>query len=241
MRYENFNQITKSIKKKAKELISGDSALIFKLKRVQGEPQVTILMTKLDTISARMPDIEKRKFITRFSNIIPNGAKDYIQEYNDQFNATLVELLGWGWLKERYPSYNPQFNHPQSPDLLVYDNDSEIIACMECKHIRTSNEEREIFNRQSFRNGVVKLTTLYSLDESENPFLRKLKDTICKAEQQVNQSRTIEKFIFLNLSLDVAYMPFGIDSLIKCFESDLNNKGIKLHTFTQFSVDIPIT
>lgn len=228
--------MTKSFEEKAKELTSGDSALIFKLKGVQGVPEVTRLMTKLDTIAAEMPDIEKGKFIARFSGIIPNSAKNYIQEYDDQFSAVLVEFLGWGCLKERYPSHNPRFNHPNSPDLVVYDNDNEIIACMECKYIRTSDEDRNYFQKQP-QARKVNLKTLYSLNASDNPFLRKLRDTLCNAKKQVNQIRAKEKFIFLNLSLDVVYMPFGVKDLISYLVSDLKNKGINLYAFEQFQLD----
>jgi hypothetical protein len=239
--YDSFNQITEGFEEKVKKLTSGDSALIFKLKSVQGISQVTTLMTELDTIAAEMPGVEKTKFIKRFSDIIPNGAKNHIQEYGDQFNEALVEFLGWGWLKEKYPTHEPKFNHPNSPDLLVYNNDNDPVAAMECKHIRTSDEERRFFERQSHRGGVVNLTTLYSLDTSDNPFLWKLKDTLCSAEKQVNQIRAKEKWIFLDLSPDVVYMPFGIDTLIAHLISDLNNKGINLYAFKQFQVDEPIT
>lgn len=238
--YDNFNQITRGFEEKVRKLTFGDGALIFKLKSLQGILQVNTLMAKLDGTSAKMPDAEKTKFITRFSDIIPNGATNHIQEYDDQFNAALVEFLGWGWLKEMYPSHNPQFNHPKSPDLLVYNNDNDTVAGMECKHIRTSDEDRDYFKRQP-RARTANLTTLYSLNASENPFLRKLKDTLCQAEKQVNQSRAKEKFIFLDLSLDVVYMPFGINTLIAHLVSDLNNKGINLYAFKQFQVDKPIT
>ncbi len=239
--YDNFNQITRGFEEKVKKLTSGDGALIFKLKSLQGILQVTTLMTKLDGTAAKMPDAEKIKFIARFSEIIPNDATNRIQEYDDQFNEALVEFLGWGWLKERYPAREPTFNHPNSPDLLVYNNDNDTVAGMECKHIRTSDEERKYFIRQQWKAGVANLTTLYSLNTSENPFLRKLKDTLCKAEKQVNQSRAVEKNIFLDLSLDKEYMPFGINTLIAHLVSDLNKKGINLYAFEQFQVDKPIT
>jgi len=238
--YDSFNHITGDFEEKVRKLTSGNSALIFTLKKVQGEPQVTTLMTKLDTIAAEMPGVEKTKFITRFSGIIPRSAQDYVQEYEDQFSAILVEFLGWGWLKKRYTSLNPCFNHPNSPDLLVHNNDSEIVACMECKYVRTSDENRCYFLGQP-RARNVNLLTLYSLNTSNNPFLRKLKDTLCNAEKQLKQIRAREKLIFLALSLDMEYMPFGPDSLIKCLESDLSNKGIKLYAFEQFQVDSPIT
>ena len=193
-----------------------------------------------------MPNAEKKKFNKRFSDIIPDSAQQYVREYDDQFLEAAVEILGWGWLKDRYPSNAPQFTLG-TPDLLVKNNSGQVIAAMECKHKRHSEFEANWL--QHPQNKIITGTVddrLISSDYNANPFLRNLVDTLCKAEKQLNETKDSHKFIFLNLSFDTQVSALdeqkrGVVCLISRLEAELCQRGIALVSFEQFQVDRLIT
>lgn len=82
-------------------------------------------------------------------------------------------------------------------------------------------------------------------DSNENPFLHNLKDTLLKAEQQVNQTAASNKFIFLDLSLDVPFMFPELKRQLVCsileVAAELCQRGVTLVSFEQFQVDNLIT
>jgi hypothetical protein len=232
--YVNFNQVTGSFEEKTKGIGSSD-AWIFKAKKDQNN-ETKQLLKKLDNIVGKMPDSESAKLKTRFTEIIPDNALKYIREFDDQFLEVLVEVLGWGWLKERYPRYTPQFT--TTPDLLMKDKADQIIAAMECKKIRTSNEDRYYYeNRQG---------TIKQVNDDLTCFLKKLRDTLCRAEKQVNKSNARQKFIFLDLSFDTEVWATDeqkgiVVCLIQKLAAELCQRGVALVSFEQFRVDKLIT
>lgn len=229
--YDYFYLLTSAFEDKANKCANSKNFWIFKGQHVDGQP----LLIELDSIAVNIPDIERIKIRRRFANIIPDNAEVYIREYDDQFLEVCVEILGWGWLKKRYPVYIPEFNYPNSPDLLVK-NDNNIIASMECKKIRTSNEDRDYYQNEQ---GTVKQVknSLTSLDFEENPLLRKLHDTLHKAEKQVNLSNAPEKYIYLDLSLDTPLhypvLKNPIFEKISQLDRELRDRGILLISFEQ--------
>jgi len=234
-----LNQVTSSFEEKAKKLACGNSAWIFRGKSIGDQP----LLTKLDTVVANMPNTEKTKLRERFSDIIPGTAKKYVREYDDQFLEALVETLGWSWLKERYSRHTPCFTMG-TPDLLVKDGSGHVIAAMECKKIRSSDEDRNYYKNKQGTAQTVK-NSLTSSDYDENPFLRKLVYTLSKAKTQVNHSDAPDKFIFLDLTFDTPLMFPVLKEPIICIilriASELCKDGIRLVSFEQFQVEKPIT
>ncbi|MBI2851749.1 MAG: hypothetical protein HYX84_01420 [Chloroflexi bacterium] len=240
MTYWNLNQITCGFEKKAEKLAGSSSALILKGKTVDNQP----LLTKLDTIVANIPNTERTKLKKRFSDIIPDRAVEYVREFDDQFLEACVEALGWGWLKERYPSHYLNFNHPKSPDLLVKDKADQVIAAMECKKIRTSDEDRDYYKHKQGQVLEVKYG-LTSSNYDENPFLRKLVDTLSRAEEQISHCGARNKFIFLDLTFDTPLEFAVLKEPTICevlrIASELCKNGIRLVSFEQYQVEKPIT
>ena len=240
--YSNLDEITKGFEARAKQ--AGDqNTWVGILKAKQNEKEDIKLLSKLNQIVGGMPDAEKTKLCKRFSDIIPHSAQKYDREYNDQFLEALVEILGWGWLKEKYLQHTPCFTMG-TPDLLVKDNSDQVVAAMECKKIRTSDEDRDYYKNHQ---GEVKRVkdSLLSDDRNQNPLFRKLKDTLNTAERQVNQSNATDKFIFLDLSFDTPLMFADLKKPVIClllkFASELCERGITLVSFEQYQMDKLIT
>jgi len=197
------------------------------------------LLEKLENIISIMPRSEKDKLYKKFLDIIPDGVQSYIREYDDQFMSVLVEIFGWGKLKEYYQSYNPEFT--ETPDLVVADNTDKPIAAMECKRIRTSDEDREYFERYQVEARDVK-TSIVSADSAENPFLRKLMGTLNTAEKQLNKVKAPNSFIFIHFSWDVSawlQKEEVIDRIKECATA-LKIRGVDLIAFENYQPDNPI-
>lgn len=232
--WDNLNQVNKRFEEKAKQ-IGGCNAWIFKAKKDQDSK----ILAKLDVTVGNMQHSERAKFKKRFTCIIPDNATSYIREYDDQFLEALVEILGWGWLKDRYPPYTPQFTLG-TPDLLVKDNSGQMVAAMECKKIRSSDEDRDYYKSHQGEARPVR-NSLTSDDYAKNPFLRKLVDTLCKAKEQVSQSGAPDKFIFLDLTFDTLLMFPVLKGPMICailrIASELCKNGIYLVSLEQFQVE----
>ena len=149
--YNNLSQVTNVFETKARNIAYGDSAWIFKGMKSQLDEN-NQLVAKLDEIIGKVPYSDKVKLKTRFKNIVPDNALQYVREYDDQFLEALVEILGWGWLGETYSRHTPCFTIG-TPDLLVKDGSNHVIAAMECRRYvlqmkteittRTSKEQQK--------------------------------------------------------------------------------------------------
>ncbi len=236
--YDNLNQVISGFQKKAKQIGDGNARIFRAMKEPNNPP-----FPKLDNIIQEMPGSEKKTFSARFTEIIPASAQSFEREYVDHFLEACVEVLGWGWLKDRYPLYMPCLTMG-TPDLLVKDNSEHVIAAMECKKIRTSDEDRDYYQNKQGTAQKIK-DSLTSSDIIQNPFLRKLQDTLGKAEQQVNHSDATDKFIFLDLSFDTPLMFSILKEPVICSIShlarELYKKRIRLVSFEQYNVEEPIT
>ncbi|MBI4245274.1 MAG: hypothetical protein HY606_14385 [Planctomycetes bacterium] len=202
-----------------------------------------LLFTRLDTMISIMPLHERGNLTRRVSNIIPSNAPEWKEEYDKQFWEVLVEILGYGWLHDKFPSHRVQFEEP--PDIVVRDDKCELVAAMACKKIRTSDANDQFFERQRKTGEVVGRdvdTRVLSSSPTENPFLRKLKDTLSQAERQLNQVDSPTKFIFLSISWDVSaaisrYKPCVIGLITK--EASNLSSGITLIAFEELNADQP--
>lgn len=237
--YDNLNRVTSDFEGKAKNLDYDSRAWIFKAKSIENHP----ILTKTDTVVANLPNTEKIKLKKRFSDIIPDNAVKYVREYDDQFLEAMVEILGWSWLNERHSRYTPFFTMG-TPDLLVKDNSGYVIAAMECKKIRSSDEDRDYYKNKQGTVQKVK-DSLTSSDHDKNPFLRKLMDTLSNAKKQVDNSDALEKFIFLDLTFDTQLSFPVLREPIICeilrIASELCKDGVRLVSFEQFQMEHPIT
>lgn len=237
--YDNLNQVTSSFEERAKKLACGSNAWIFKAKKDKHN-ETRQLLEKLDNIIGKMPASEGAILKTKFTKIISDKKQRYIRKFDDQFLEVLNELLGWGWLKDRYPKYTPHFADAPDPDLLVKDESSQIIAAMECKKKEHSEEEaywlKHPWQMKEGQGGV---------EASQNPLLRILRCTLSEAEDQVNRTVAPDKFVFLDLSPDVPFMCPELERQLVCsirgLASELRQKGIQLISFNQYQVDRPIT
>lgn len=238
MTYDNLQQVTSVFEGKARP-IGGDRAWIFRAKTSQRN-EYESLLTKLDRIVGGMPDIERDKLTTRFSDIIPVNAQQFREEYDNQFLDALVEVLGWGWLHGKYPSCKVQFSEP--PDLIVQDDAGNAIAGMACKKIRISDEDRTYFEKHQGKTRPVK-DSITSPDCTENPFLGKVMDTLGKAEEQLGKVETSDKFIFIDFSWDMSALiqKPQVEDLTKRLAAGLQERSIKLIAFKNYQVDKPLT
>lgn len=236
MTYDNLQLVTSGFEEKARRIGSGQ-AWIFKAKSSQRN-EYRSLLTKLDRIVGGMPDIERDKLTKRFSDIIPVSAQQFKEEYDNQFLDALVEVLGWGWLHDKYPSCKVQFSEP--PDLVVQDDAGKAIAAMACKKIRISDEDRTYFEKHQAKTKPVK-DSITSPDCTENPFLGKVMDTLRKAEEQLGEVETSDKFIFIDFSWDMSALiqKPQVEDLTKRLAAGLQGRSIKLIAFEYYQVDKP--
>ena len=232
MKYNSFYQVTNIFEKRAKRL-AGCESWLHKAKNSKGtswEQYDKILLTRLDAIISIMPDSERDNLTRKFSDIIPSGSPGWNEEYDKQFWEVLVEVPGYGWLNNRFPSYRVNF---EEPDLVVRDNKLKLVATMACKRIRTSDANEQFFKRQKETGEVVcKEVDIRVLNSNpaENPFLNKLTQTLSLAKTQLNRVNSKTKFIFLSISWDVSAaiskQKTTVVELIKKEASNLSKSGI---------------
>ncbi len=244
--YDNLNQVTSTFEGRAKQLADCHYWL-YKAKNSEGtswEQYDKTLLTRLDTIINIMPCCEKDNRTKRCSDIIPANSTGWNEEYDKQFWEVLVEILGYGWLHDEFPSQKVQFEEP--PDIVVRDDKGELFAVMACKRIRTSDANDQFFEQQRKTGGVVGRnvdTRVLSSSPDENPFLKKFQDTISQAKKQLDQVVSPNKLIFLSISWDVSaaisrYEPCVI-GLIEREASNLRNSGITMIAFKELQADQP--
>lgn len=245
--YDNLNQVTSTFEERAKQLAGCDYWLC-KAKNSGGtswEQYDKSLLTRLDTIIGTMPRSEKYSCTKRCRGIIPAKSPGWGDEYDKQFLEFVVEVLGYGWLHDKFPSHRVQFEEP--PDIVVREDRSELVAAMACKRIRTSDENDQFFERQRETDEVVGRhvdTKVLSSDPAKNPFLRKLQDTISRAKKQLDRVASPTKFIFLSISWDVSaaishYKRYVIGLLAK-EASNLQKNGITMIAFEELQADQPL-
>ena len=189
MPYDNLENVSAEYQERAQSL-GGTNAWIFKTKRIPDNEY----MARIDSIIGKMPIEEKNKLAVKFGNIIPKGAKEWGEYYDDRIRDVLPEILGWGCLSYKFSDYKVEFS--ETPDLLAIDEFGEPVAGMECKKIWESEEEREWWRKHDQKSGTI-TTGSEPNDSQDIPLLKKLRDTLQKAEVQVNQSvAEAYKFIF---------------------------------------------
>ena len=233
--YDYLRQVTSGFTDKAK--VFSAQTWLFKAINIHNS-MVEELLVKLEKIINIMPSSEKDKLYKKFSDIILDDTQSYMREYDDKFFSVLVEILGWGKLKKYYHRYNPKFT--ETPDLVIEDDSGKSIAAMECKSIRESDEEKDYFEKRQVEARPVK-TSIVSPASRENPFLRKLRDTLCKAEEQLNRVEASHKFIFIHFSWDVSAMlqEEEVKDIIKECANVLKNRGVDFIAFENYRPDEP--
>jgi len=243
--YDNLNQATSIFEQRAKQLGCHDYWL-YKAKKSQGicwEEFDSRLLAHLDTIINTMSSGERNKLAKRFADIIPSNAQKFEKEYDEQFLDALVEVVGYGWLQDKFSSHRVQF---AEPDLVVKYDKGGLVAAMACKRIRTSvaNDQFFEYQRESHRVEARPVDTkVLHVSPEENPFLRKLQDTLSKATNQLSKKNAPTKFIFVNFSWDVSAAIHShkqdIIRLIKKEASDLRKSGITMIAFEDLQANQP--
>lgn len=164
-------------------------------------------LKRLDNIIGKMPADEKQGLTKKFNNIIPRNATNWNGQYDERCLDIFIEILGWGWLSDKYQGLAVKFR--DTPDLEALNDSGRVVAAMECKNFWMSKKENEYLQStmKSLENIKAREVDqrLVLNDPSENPFLWKLMCILCKAEEQLNRSGPQDKkFIFVNFSLDTS-------------------------------------
>jgi hypothetical protein len=240
--YDNFNQVTSTFERRARQLGCSDCWLC-KAKNSQDtcwEEFDKQLLARLDDSINIMPSGEKGKLTRRFTDIIPSNTQEFKKEYDEQFLDALVEVVGYGWLQDKFPSHRVQF---EEPDLVVIDGKDRLVAAMACKRIRTSDKNHNYFRCQRESHQVEARSvdnSVLSENPTKNPFLSKLQDTLSRAKGQLNGKDVPSKFIFLSFSFDVSAAisrhERTVRELIKREASDLQKSGITMIAFKDLSL-----
>jgi len=230
--YRNLESVTHDFQLKAKAL-GCERAWIFKVKKTTLIHDIT---SKLDRTIAAMPNSEQQKLSDKFSKITPNRAPEWRDSYNDRFLDTIVEILGWGWLSNKFRGSKIEFN--ETPDLIVSNADGESIAAMECKNFSRSDWQKEYFKHHQGKAMDVD-TSLVSKNPQENPLLRKLISILQQARSQLAKAEPLKnRYIFISFWLDVsAKLPeqkTQIMTLITSEADNLSKEGIELIAFEQW-------
>lgn len=198
-------------------------------------------LTRLDNTIGKMPLDENREVNQKFNRIIPARAKCWKEQYDEGFLDILIEILGWGWLSERYSS--SVINFRNTPDLEVLDDQGSIVAAMECKNFLESKRERDY--HKSIRGNLKNIEArevdqrLISNDPAENPFLWKLMCVLCKAEEQLNMSGLQDnKFVFINFDFDDSSLVQidGTKVLLGRLANVLKGRGVEFVAFQGYDV-----
>lgn len=234
--YDSLMKVTCSFENKSARLSNGQATWVQLAKKSQ-RADIKQLLDKLDEIVSAMPATETDKLKTRLDQIIPDGALQFIEEYDRQFTDAIVEILGYGLLIKKYPSHKVEFCEP---DLIVRDDSGSLVAAMACKKINESEVNRDYLNHHQGE-AMCLNTSLTSSNPSENPFLYKLNDTVTKAEEQLNRAKARDKFIFVDFTFDISALLQGkaVNQLIKSVGDNLRNKGIKFIACKNYEVDKP--
>jgi hypothetical protein len=233
--HDNLSFITREFKRKAKEL-AHDQAWIFRAENSHRD-ELQKLLERLDTIAAQMPDTERDKFAQRLGKIIPNGVTQFIDEHDEQFRDALVELLGYGFLKCKYPSGKVRF---EEPDLIVLDDKENLVAVMACKAIRTSNVHDDYIKYHQGEPRPVD-HRLASADPHKNPLLRKVQSTLSKGAQQLAKRNAPDKFIYIDFAWDPSaqLQESEVKNLINKLGEELHTRNINLIAIENFQFDKP--
>lgn len=233
--YNNLNCVTRGFKSKAKAL-GYDQAWIFKAEKCQRR-EIQNLLLAMDNIIAQMPDTETEKLAQRFSKIIPDDATEFKNEYDAQFLDALVEVLGYGFLREKYPSHTVCL---KEPDLIVRNDRGQLVAAMACKAIRHSDAHDDYFQHHQGKLRPVDHRIL-SDNSSRNPLLHKVKDTLSKAEKQLAKSTAPNKFILIDFAWDASALLQleEVKSLVKKSADELRERSIRLIAIENLELDKP--
>jgi len=244
--YDNLNPAIHTYEERAIRL-NGCHFWLCKAKNSEGtnwEQHDKIILTRLDTIISTMSHRERDNITERVSGIIRSNALKWKEEYDKQFLEALVEVLGYGWLRDKFPSQRVQFEEP--PDLVVRDDKCILVAAMACKRMRTSDTNDLYFEQQRETGEAVARsvdTMVLDSNPAENPLLRKLQWTLSQAKKQLKQVVSPTKFIFLSVSFDVSaaisrYKPVVI-RLLEKEASNLGKNGITVIAFENFQAAHP--
>ena len=163
---------------------------------------------------------------------------------------TFVEILGWEWLRTKFPHNEVTFclvsraSGIKSADLCVWDQHGALVGAMECKNLGVSEDEKAWIKSREIKSGPVVATPALD-DRAANPFLRKLESTLDTAKEQVKSTGlSDDTFIFMNISLDTPYwgipkIKAGIQQLVESQTRELKNEGIDLVAFEQYQPEVP--
>jgi hypothetical protein len=233
--YDNLCIVTREFKRKAKEL-AHDQAWILRAENSQHE-EWQKLLERLDAIVAQMPDTERRKFAQRLGKIIPNNATQFNDEYDEQFLDALVELLGYGFLKFKYPSGKVCY---EEPDWIVLDDKENLVAAMACKAIRTSKEHDDYVKHHQGEPWSVD-HRLASTNRRENPLLRKIESKLSEGEQQLAKRNAPNKFIYIDFAWDPSAQSqkSEVNNLVKKLGEELSTRSINLIAIENFQFNKP--
>jgi hypothetical protein len=200
--YPNLESVTEDFTSRAQNL---NNTYWLAVALVKQDSWDCNLLNGVENIISQMPPRQKQELTKKFDNLIPQKSKSWKEEYDREFLDLLIEVLGWDWLSKKYNSSAVEFRN--TPDLEVLNKCGNVVAAMECKNFWISKEEESriesIINKG---NGVYLKPTesrLILLDFSKNPFLKKVKRDLCKAEEQLDKTKLKKnRFILINFSFD---------------------------------------
>ncbi len=225
--FPKFEAIADDYLKKA-SILTNQESWLERLKKARPnihEPAVEFL-SKIEKIVKIMPEEDENILRKKFKDIT-NSATEWKPGYHDRFFELLIEILGYGFLKEKH--YQPSII--TTPDLEATKNNETVI--MECKSIGRSEEEREYlsFVRESPSNMRARDVEYGStLEADNNPYQKKIKSTIKTAKDQLGAypKEVSKRFMFIHFSIDSALVPIERDAvkLIKLAAKDLKKSGI---------------
>ena len=190
MTYSSLDSVVAGYK--ARALLAGEPKpwIVKAVLRAPKPAELRDLFQRLDDLLGEMAPQERGEVKARFDKLVPKDPQRWREEYDEQFREVLIELLGWEWLRERYPHNRVGF-YPTSPkkgirtpDLGVWDGDM-LLAAMECKKFNISEEEKDWLQSGGMKSGT--LTIEPNLDPS-SPLAKKLVATIQNAKRQVDST-----------------------------------------------------
>ena len=178
----------------------------------------------------------------RFLRTLPKKVQGWLEEYADQFLEVCSELLAYGWLRYekncavvRFVKEGPS---PQ-PDLL---GDEALVV--ECKHFRTSQEDREYF---AHHQGEVRPVTGESPDRLFGKVLTTINNSVLPKLASYPPDR-FDRHMFADFSFDVelwgpieGVSPGTISDLIEGVRTHLAGRAVNLIAVRSHSLRQPLT
>lgn len=200
-------------------------------------PGIDDYLTEWNEIAALLDGDGREALSDRFVRTLPKNARQWLEEYADQFLDVVSELLAYGWLRREKNCAVVRFIKEGSspePDLLADD-----AVVVECKHFRTSQQDRDYF---AHHRGEVRIPDAESPDRFLAKVLSTFDDGVLPKLASYPPDR-FSRYMFADFEWDVTYWgPSQFkDGLVDSVRQHLVDRRVEFVAIEWHSLRQPLT